>query len=129
VAVQNGIDVRRKVGCSRAAVDPAEVAVVAADLWLELLLVAVLIAVNAALAGSEVPLVSLREGQIDGLGGPGRAGRTFWPSFARDPCRFLATIRVGITLARSPVTSERAPTELRRYDREAVAPHVGSSVG
>lgn len=69
-----------------------------ADLWLELTLVAVLIVFNAVLAGSEIALVSLREGQIDRLGRRGGAGRTL-AQLARDPNRFLATIQVGITLA------------------------------
>ncbi|MGH2787229.1 MAG: hemolysin family protein [Actinomycetota bacterium] len=68
------------------------------SLWLELGLLAVLIAVNALLAGSEIALVSLREGQIDRLAKRGRAGLTL-SQLARDPNRFLATIQVGITLA------------------------------
>jgi putative hemolysin len=71
---------------------------VVADLWLELGLVAVLIVVNAVLAGSEIALVSLREGQIDRLGRRGQAGQTL-VHLAGDPNRFLATIQVGITLA------------------------------
>jgi putative hemolysin len=71
---------------------------VVADLWPELSLIAMLIVVNAVLAGSEIALVTLREGQIDRLGKRGGAGRTL-SQLARDPNRFLATIQVGITLA------------------------------
>jgi putative hemolysin len=61
-------------------------------------LLAVLMVANAALAGSEVALISLREAQIDRLGRRGRAGRAV-AELARDPNRFLATVQVGITLA------------------------------
>src|SRR4051794_32052943 len=65
---------------------------------LDLALVGALILLNAAFAGSELALVSLREGQIEGLEQRGRAGRRV-AALARDPNRFLATIQIGITLA------------------------------
>ncbi|MGH2689793.1 MAG: hemolysin family protein [Actinomycetota bacterium] len=61
-------------------------------------LIVVLIAVNAFLAGSEVALVGLREGQLKRLSRQGRSGARF-AALARDPSRFLATIQIGITLA------------------------------
>ncbi|MFP5317264.1 MAG: hemolysin family protein [Acidimicrobiia bacterium] len=64
----------------------------------QLALVAVLILINAALAGSELALVSLREGQLRRLEARGGAGQTL-ARLARDPNRFLATIQIGITLA------------------------------
>lgn len=64
----------------------------------QLILVAVLIVVNAAFAGSEIALISLREGQIQRLAERGRAGRAL-AGLAREPNRFLATIQIGITLA------------------------------
>src|SRR6266487_3060644 len=68
--------------------------------WLELVLVLVLVLVllNAAFAGSEVALISLREGQLKRLEherGPGR----LVARLARDPNQFLSTIQIGITLA------------------------------
>jgi len=64
--------------------------------WLAI--VGVLLVVNAALAGSEVALVSLREGQLTRLKQGGRAGQVL-ARLARDPNRFLSTIQIGITLA------------------------------
>lgn len=63
-----------------------------------LALVGVLILLNAAFAGSEMALVSLRDTQIARLEQRGRAGRAL-VSLARDPNRFLSTIQIGITLA------------------------------
>lgn len=64
----------------------------------ELALVAFLILVNAAFAGTELALVSLREGQLQRLENVSRTGRIL-AGLAREPNRFLATIQVGITLA------------------------------
>jgi putative hemolysin len=64
----------------------------------QLLLVAGLVLVNAALAGTEIALVSLRDAQAARLAGRGRAGRALSGLLA-DPNRYLATIQVGITLS------------------------------
>jgi len=61
-------------------------------------LVAFLVVLNAAFAGSELALVSLREGQLQRLAAESSRGRAL-ASLARDPNRFLATIQIGITLA------------------------------
>ncbi|MDQ7908522.1 hemolysin family protein [Phytohabitans sp. ZYX-F-186] len=66
--------------------------------WLQVALVLVLVLVNAAFAGSEMALVSLRESQIRRLERTSRGGRVL-ARLARDPNRFLATIQIGITLA------------------------------
>jgi putative hemolysin len=66
--------------------------------WSQLALVGVLVIVNAAFAGSEMALVSLRESQLQRLERTSRAGRTL-ARLAKDPNRFLATIQIGITLA------------------------------
>lgn len=67
--------------------------------WANLALVALLVLLNAAFAGSEMALVSLREGQLRQLERrtDRRAARVV--RLARDPNRFLATIQIGITLA------------------------------
>src|SRR5680860_571910 len=64
----------------------------------QIILVAVLVLLNAAFAGSEMALISLRESQLSRLEQRGGAGRTL-ARLARDPNRFLATIQIGITLA------------------------------
>jgi putative hemolysin len=66
--------------------------------WVEIGLVLLLVVVNAAFAGSEVALISLREGQLRRLEHEGEQGRRV-ARLARDPNRFLSTIQIGITLA------------------------------
>lgn len=61
-------------------------------------LVALLVVLNAAFAGTELALVSLREGQLQRLEQRSGTGALL-ARLARDPNRFLATIQVGITLA------------------------------
>jgi magnesium and cobalt exporter, CNNM family len=67
-------------------------------IWLRLGLVLVLVLVNAWFAGSEVALISLREGQLQRLEQEGGRGRLV-ARLARDPNQFLSTIQIGITLA------------------------------
>lgn len=67
-------------------------------IWLQLGLVAFLVLLNAAFAGSELALVSLREGQLHRLEERSPTGAVL-ARLARDPNRFLATIQIGITLA------------------------------
>jgi putative hemolysin len=69
-----------------------------ADVWPQLALVAALVLANAAFAGSEIALISLREPQRRRLATAGGAARTL-ARLADDPNRFLATIQIGITLA------------------------------
>jgi putative hemolysin len=66
--------------------------------WAQLALVAVLVLLNAAFAGTEMALVSLREGQLQQLEQRSSTGALV-ARLARDPNRFFATIQVGITLA------------------------------
>jgi len=65
---------------------------------LEIGLVVVLMVVNAAFAGSEVALISLREGQLRRMEAEGGRGRLV-AELARDPTQFLSTVQIGITLA------------------------------
>jgi putative hemolysin len=65
---------------------------------LQLLLVLVLNLLNAAFAGSEIALISLRPSQLDRLRDRGKRGAT--PAkLAEDPNEFLATVQIAITLA------------------------------
>lgn len=66
---------------------------------LDLALIGALILLNAAFAGTELAIVSLREGQLRKLGREGGERGRRVAELARDPTRFLATIQVGITLA------------------------------
>ncbi|MDI6103214.1 hemolysin family protein [Actinoplanes sp. NEAU-A12] len=62
-----------------------------------ILLVFLLILVNAVFTGSEMALISLREGQVQRLERESRSGRVL-ARLTRDSNRFLATIQIGITL-------------------------------
>ncbi|MGY6499995.1 MAG: hemolysin family protein [Acidimicrobiales bacterium] len=66
--------------------------------WVQIGLVGVLVLINAAFAGSELALVSLRESQLRRLERESSRGAVL-ATLARDPNRFLATIQIGITLA------------------------------
>ena len=67
--------------------------------WWNIVLVGVLVVLNALFAGSEIALISLREGQLKRLERRGTAACRTLVRLARDPNRFLATIQIGITLA------------------------------
>jgi putative hemolysin len=54
---------------------------------------------NAVFAGSEIALISLREGQLRQLERQDTASARLLVRLAQDPNRFLATIQIGITLA------------------------------
>ena len=88
--------------------------------WEQLLRVFALILVNAAFAGTEIALISLRDGQIARLEERGAAGRTL-ARLARDPNQFLATIQIGITLA-GLLASATAAVTLAEPLVEALAP-------
>lgn len=67
-------------------------------MWVEIALVAILILVNASLAGAEMALVTLRESQVNRLASESERGRRL-AALSADPNRFLSTIQIGITLA------------------------------
>ena len=64
----------------------------------QIALVLLLVLINAAFAGTELALVSLREGQLQRLETRSGTGAVL-AGLAREPNRFLATIQIGITLA------------------------------
>lgn len=88
--------------------------------WLDIALVGALVLLNAVFAGSEMALVSLREGQLRQLERTGGARGQRLVRLARDPNRFLATIQIGITLA-GFLASATAAVSLA----EPLVPHVG----
>jgi magnesium and cobalt exporter, CNNM family len=63
-----------------------------------LLLVVAFILVGGIFAGTEIALVSLREGQINTLSERGPRGARV-ARVARDPNRFLAAVQIGVTVA------------------------------
>lgn len=67
--------------------------------WFNIALILLLVLLNAAFAGSEMALISLREGQLKQLEKEGSRKARRLVRLARDPNRFLATIQIGITLA------------------------------
>lgn len=64
----------------------------------EIALVLILVLVNAALSGSEMAFVTLRDSQVNRLALEGERGRKL-AELTQDPSRFLSTIQVGITVA------------------------------
>lgn len=67
--------------------------------WFNIALVGALVLLNALFAGSEIALISLREGQLRQLERRAGASALTLVRLARDPNRFLATTQIGITLA------------------------------
>jgi putative hemolysin len=68
------------------------------DVAPQLVLIVVLVAVNAAFAGTEIALLTLRETQLQRLAERSRTGAVL-ARLARQPNRFLATIQIALTLA------------------------------
>ena len=63
-----------------------------------LLLVVAFILVGGVFAGTEIALVSLRDGQINAMAERGTRGERV-ARVARDPNRFLAAVQIGVTVA------------------------------
>ncbi len=66
---------------------------------LDVALIGLLVLLNAVFAGSEMALISLRDGQLRALEREGGRHAMRLVRLARDPNRYLATIQIGITLA------------------------------
>lgn len=67
--------------------------------WFDIGLITVLLLLNGLFAGSEIALISLREGQLTALERSNVRRDQVLARLARDPNRFLGTIQLGITLA------------------------------
>ena len=78
-------------------------------MWVTIALLAVLILINAALSGSEMALVSLRESQVNRLAADSERGKRL-ALLTSDPDRFLSTIQIGITLAGALASATAAVT-------------------
>ena len=95
-------------------------------LWPQLLLQAILIALNAFFASSEIALLSLNEGmlRLQAEEGDKTAGRLL--AIVEAPTRFLSTIQIGITLAGflgSAFAAENAHDRLELFAVKACAQH------
>lgn len=68
-----------------------------ASLAIDLLVIALFIALGSIFVAAEIALISLREGQVKALAERGRSGRRV-AELASHPNRFLAAAQVGVTL-------------------------------
>jgi putative hemolysin len=84
------------------------------SLWVTLVLLGALILLNAVFAGSEIALISLREGQLRHVERSGTGAGRVLIRLVRHPNRFLATIQVGITLAGFLASATAAVTIAQR---------------
>ena len=66
--------------------------------WLDVLVIAALIAINGILSMSELAIVSSREARLKAMAKSGSAGAKCALDLAADPGRFLSTVQSGITL-------------------------------
>lgn len=66
--------------------------------WSDVLIIAMLIALNGAFAMSELAIVSSREARLKAMVKAGRRGARTALELAADPGRFLSTVQIGITL-------------------------------
>jgi putative hemolysin len=66
--------------------------------WIDVLIIAALIALNGVLAMSELAVVSSREARLKAMARSGSSGAQCALDLASDPGRFLSTVQIGITL-------------------------------
>src|SRR3954447_20093341 len=66
--------------------------------WLDVLVIAALIAINGILSMSELAIVSSRDARLKAMAKSGSAGAKCALELAADPGRFLSTAQSGITL-------------------------------
>ena len=65
---------------------------------LDVIVVLIIILIGGFFAGSEMALVSLREGQVSALAKRGKRGQRA-ARLAQDPNRFFSAVQIGVTLA------------------------------
>src|SRR5689334_25343364 len=66
--------------------------------WIDVLIILALVALNGALAMSELAIVSSREARLKAMAKSGSGGARCALELAADPGRFLSTVQSGITL-------------------------------
>jgi putative hemolysin len=66
--------------------------------WIDVVVIAFLIALNGVFAMSELAIVSAREARLKAMAKAGRRGAQTALNLAADPGRFLSTVQIGITL-------------------------------
>jgi putative hemolysin len=67
-------------------------------IWLEILFIALLIALNGSLAMAEIAIVSSRKARLQQMVNEGNTGAEVALQLANEPSNFLSTIQIGITL-------------------------------
>jgi len=66
--------------------------------WIDVAVIALLIALNGVFAMSELAIVSAREAKLKAMAKAGRPGAQTALDLAADPGRFLSAVQIGITL-------------------------------
>lgn len=66
--------------------------------WFDVVVIALLIALNGVFAMSELAIVSAREARLKAMAKAGKAGAQTALDLAADPSRFLSAVQIGITL-------------------------------
>ena len=66
--------------------------------WFDVVVIALLIALNGVFAMSELAIVSAREARLRAMAKAGRTGAQTALDLAADPGRFLSAVQIGITL-------------------------------
>ncbi len=66
--------------------------------WIDVLIIAALVALNGVFAMSELAIVSARKARLEALARGGKRGPRAALELAADPSKFLSTVQIGITL-------------------------------
>jgi putative hemolysin len=66
--------------------------------WIDVLIIAALVALNGVFAMSELAIVSARKARLEAMARGGRRGPRAAIELASDPSKFLSTVQIGITL-------------------------------
>ena len=66
--------------------------------WIDVLIIAALVALNGVFAMSELAIVSARKARLEAMARGGKRGPRAALALAADPSKFLSTVQIGITL-------------------------------